>query len=70
VRRFVRSESYARLRLVSGGLFVVFGCAIAIRTAAVAGFSGAAVPAYALGGAMLILGVLRFRDYFAARSRS
>jgi hypothetical protein len=68
VRRFVRSEGYARARLISGAFFVVFGVAIAVRTAAIAGFSAAALPAYVLGGAMLALGALRFRDYFA-RSR-
>lgn len=68
MRRFVRSEGYARARLISGAFFVVFGVAIAVRTAAIAGFSAAALPAYVLGGAMLALGALRFRDYFA-RSR-
>ena len=69
MKRFVRSESYARARLVSGAFFIVFGGAIAARTAAIAGFSAAALPAYVLGGAMLALGALRFREYFA-RSRS
>lgn len=69
MRRFVRSEGYARARLVSGAFFIVFGLAIAIRTAAIAGFSGAALPAYVLGAAMVALGGLRFRDYFAARGR-
>jgi hypothetical protein len=70
MRRFVRSENYARARLVSGGLFVVFGIAIEVRTLGVVGLSGAAVPAYVLGGAMIALGVLRFRDYIAARNRT
>jgi uncharacterized integral membrane protein len=69
VRRFVRSEGYARARLVSGAFFIVFGIAIALRTAAIAGFSAAALPAYVLGAAMLALGGLRFREYFAARNR-
>ncbi len=70
MKRFVRSESYARVRLVSAALFIVFGAAIEFRTFASVGLTGAAVPAYVLGAAMLALGVLRFRDYFAARSRA
>jgi len=69
VRRFVRSEGYARARVVSGAFFIVFGAAIAFRTGALAGLSAAALPAYVLGGAMVALGALRFRDYFGKRGR-
>ena len=65
----MRSEGYARLRLVSAAFFIVFGGAITVRTLALVGFSFAAVPAYVLGGAMIALGALRFRDYAAARGR-
>ncbi len=65
----MRSEGYARARLISAAFFIVFGAAIAFRTAAIAGFSGAALPAYVLAAAMVALGGLRFRDYFGRRGR-
>jgi len=67
VKRFVRSETFARTRLVTGGLFILLGIAIVVRTVAEVGLVGAAVPAYVLGGAMIALGAFRFRDYRAMR---
>jgi len=70
VKRFVRSQTYARARLISGALFVVLGVSILVRTIADVGLSGSAVPAYVLGAAMVALGAFRFRDYVAARRMS
>jgi hypothetical protein len=67
VRRFVRSEGYARARLVTGALFIVFGAALVYRMLGAAGFAPAAIPGVVLGAAMIALGALRFRDYRAAR---
>ncbi len=67
MKRLVRSEGYARARLVSGSLFGVLGAVVAYRTIAVTGLSLAALPGCVLGLAMLALAALRFRDYFAAR---
>jgi hypothetical protein len=36
-----------------------------VRTLAVTGAAVSAIPACALGGAMIALGVLRYRDYLA-----
>jgi len=69
MKQFVRSEGYARARLVSAALFVVLGAVVVVRTAAATGATFAAVPAYALGSAMIALGVFRYRDYFANRAR-
>ena len=63
----VRSEGYARARLVSGTLFMLLGAVLAYRTLATTGFAGTAIPACVLGAAMIALGAFRFRDYFAAR---
>lgn len=70
MKRFVRSQTYARARLISGALFVVLGVSILVRTIADVGLSGSAVPAYVLGAAMIALGAFRFRDYVAARRMS
>ncbi len=67
MKRFVRSETYGRARLVSGALFIVLGFSVIVRTVADVGLSGSAVPAYVLGAAMVALGAFRFRDYIAAR---
>jgi hypothetical protein len=63
----VRSEGYARARLVTGCMFAVLGIAVAVRTLAGVGPSPKAIPAVALGLAMVLLGGLRFRDYLAVR---
>ncbi len=67
MRKFVRSDGYARARLVTGALFVFFGASILYRTLASVGLSLSAIPAYVLGAAMVALGAFRFRDYVAAR---
>jgi hypothetical protein len=69
MKRFVRSEAYARVRLVSAGLFILFGGAILVKTVSSVGLISAAMPAYVLGGAMIALGAFRYRDYLAARNR-
>lgn len=69
MKRLVHSEGYARARLVSGALFVVLGSILIVRTIVVVGASFSAVPAYVLGVAMIALGALRYRDYFAHRAQ-
>ncbi len=69
MRRLIRSEGYARARLVSAALFIVLGTIVIYRTLAVTGLAGTAIPATVLGLAMIALGVLRFRDYLRARAR-
>jgi hypothetical protein len=63
----VRSEAYARARLVTGTLFAVLGAAIIVRTIAAAGLSWADLPAFVLGAAMIALAVVRCREYAAAK---
>lgn len=67
MRRFVRSDAYARARLVSAAFFIVFGAIVFVRTLAVAGLSLSAMPGTVLGAAMVGLGALRVRDYLARR---
>ena len=67
MRKFVRSGAYVRARLITGGLFIVFGIAIFVRTAGDVGLSAAAIPAYVLGAAMVGLGTFRLRDYLRAK---
>jgi hypothetical protein len=69
MKRFVQSGAYARMRLVSAGLFILFGSAILVKTISSVGLTGAALPAYVLGAAMVALGAFRYRDYLAARNR-
>ncbi len=69
MRRLVRSETYARTRLVTATLFALFGVVIIVRTYLSVGPVGAAVPAYVMGLALVALAVVRFRDYRAARRR-
>jgi hypothetical protein len=70
VRNLVRSEGYARARLVTGAIFACLGAAVIVRTFGATGFSGQAIPALVLGLAMILLGGFRFRDYvMAKRSR-
>jgi hypothetical protein len=70
MRRLVRSEGYARARLVTGTLFAVLGVAIVARTIAAAGLGWADLPAFVLGAAMIALALVRFREYVAARRGS
>jgi hypothetical protein len=70
VKRLVQSEGYARARLFTATLFALLGLVIIIRTAGVVGASATGLPAYALGGAMVALAIVRFRDYVAARQRT
>jgi hypothetical protein len=70
VRNFVRSEGYARARLVTGAIFACLGAAVIVRTFGATGFSGQAIPALVLGLAMILLGGFRVRDdVMAKRSR-
>ncbi|MBC5810137.1 MAG: hypothetical protein GIW95_04660 [Candidatus Eremiobacteraeota bacterium] len=63
MKRLIRSEGYARARLVSGSLFAVLGFVVVVRTAMTAGISLNGLPGYVLGGAMIALCFVRFREY-------
>ena len=69
MKRFVRSEGYARARLVSAAIFIVLGAILIVRTYGVAHVSLAALPGSVLGLAMIALGATRLRDYVRARTR-
>ncbi len=69
MKRFVRSEGYARARLVSGALFMFLGAAMIVRSALTVGANWKLLPAFVLGAAMIVLGGLRYRDYLAMRTR-
>jgi len=69
VKRLVRSETYARTRLINAGLFVLLGVVVVVRTFGVVGFAWQAIPGCVLGAAMVALGAVRVRDYVAARAR-
>ncbi len=68
MKRLVQSEGFARARLVNGLLFVVLGSVVIGRTLITVRFGWQVLPACVLGGAMVALGAVRFRDYFAARA--
>lgn len=68
MRRFVRSESYVRARLVSAALFIILGAFVIVRTFGVTHLSLAGLPGSVLGLAMIALGAFRFRDYLRARA--
>jgi hypothetical protein len=67
VRRFVASQGYARAKVATGVLFVALGVLIVGRTLAALGFSTASVAPLVMGAAIMGLGVMRVRDYFARR---
>jgi hypothetical protein len=69
VKRLVRSETYARTRLINSGLFVLLGIVVVVRTVGVVGFVWQALPGCVLGAAMVALGAVRVRDYVAGRAR-
>ena len=63
MRRFSRSRTFTRARLVNALLFVIFGIVITVRTATAVGPKTAAIPGVVLGLAMIALGAFRYRDY-------
>jgi len=67
VTPFVRSEGYARSKLVTGVLFAVLGVTILVRLATTVGLRFEGIPGYVLGIALVGLCVARFRA-FAKRS--
>jgi hypothetical protein len=70
IARFVRSLTYAQIRLVFAFFFIVLGALVAIRTFAKVGLVGAALPAYVLAGAMIALGAFRIRTYLQIRAQT
>jgi hypothetical protein len=69
VRRFVHSDLYARAKLVSATVFIALGASVLVRTSMAVGLVWKALPAYVLGAAMIALGIVRYRDYLAAKAR-
>ena len=67
VSGFTRTHSYAIVRLAIGALAALLGCTILVRTLGSVGLVWQAFPAYVLGLALLALGIVRWRDYMAAR---
>jgi hypothetical protein len=67
MRRIVRSEGYARARLVTGSIFMLLGAVVIVRMAGSAGLQWSAAPGYVLGVAMILLGGFRFYEYRTAR---
>jgi len=67
VRRLVRSEGYARARLINALLFAALGAAICYRTLAAGRLSITALPGVVLGLALIALAVVRLRAFGAAR---
>jgi hypothetical protein len=69
MKRFVRSDAFARTRAVTGTLFIALGAAIVVRTFAKTGLAWTVTPSVVLGGAMILLGIVRIRD-FLVRTRA
>ncbi|MBV9103892.1 MAG: hypothetical protein JO060_09885 [Candidatus Eremiobacteraeota bacterium] len=67
MRRLVRSRAYARTRAVTGALFIALGAAIVVRTLLMLGLDLREIPALVLGAALIVLGLLRVRDYATLR---
>jgi len=68
VNRFVRSPGYVKVRAFSGGLFIVLGAVILVRTVLIIGIGLAAIAPLVMGIALVGLGALRWRDYLRLRS--
>ena len=68
MKKFVRSETYARARLVTGTMYVLLGGVIIGRTASTqAGHDWRAIAAYVLGLALVLLGLNRYREWNMVR---
>ena len=67
MRRFAGSHAYARARVVTGSLFVLFGATVVVRTFMVVGMHSSAIGPLVMGFALLGLGALRVRDYVVFR---
>jgi hypothetical protein len=67
MKRFTQSASYARLRAVTGVLFIALGLAIVVRTVAILGFDLRGIGPLVMGAALVALGAFRLRDYAAVR---
>ena len=65
MRKLVRSSAYARTRVVVGIIAAALGVVVVVRTFTAVGANWAATPAYILGGALVALGVVRVREYYA-----
>jgi hypothetical protein len=68
MRNVVRSAGFARTRVGIGAVGAVLGLVVIYRTAASVGLDWRGLPAYVLGAALVALGVVRWREYRAARS--
>lgn len=69
MNNFVRSETYARARLVSGSMMIVLGAILLVGMFRRAGFDWMGLPGYVLGLALIGLGVVRYREYVLRKKR-
>ena len=67
MKKFVRSETYVRMRLVTGTMFVLLGSLLLGEVVVRNGPDWHAIPAYVLGLALVLLGLNRWREYNIAR---
>ena len=67
MNRFVSGRGYAKVRLVSGTLFIALGVVLIVRTATTIGLAATAIVPLVLGFAMIGLGVVRWREYLRIR---
>ena len=65
MKRLVRSQGYARARVVIGAVAALLGAILIVRTFLIAGLTWAALPAYVLGLALILLGFVRAFEYRA-----
>jgi hypothetical protein len=69
MRKFARSEAYARMRLATGTMFILLGGVVLARVTMQFGHDWHAIPAYVLGIALVLLGIWRYREYSALRKK-
>jgi hypothetical protein len=67
VKRFARSYGYLRLRAILGAVYAMLGAILVVRTFAAFGLRFTELPAVVLGIALIVLGILRVREYVAVR---
>lgn len=67
MKTFVRSRTYALIRVVTGSIFIVFGLMILGWTLSTIHLLARGIPAYVMALALIALGVVRIRDYVVHR---
>jgi hypothetical protein len=69
MKGFVRSATYARIRFGLGFLYAALGAMIIVQMLHGVGLRPEALPGLALGGAMILLALLRLRAGWPAIPR-